>query len=310
MSTTTSRTEGPARHGRVIHGESTLEIPVHLLFRDDPGGAAPVEAPEVSGPSGAATGGPVRAVFAASGVRPRSLPSASSVAAAPPAPSVAAVPSAGEGGRPVRLRLGALGVLAGVCGATGCVLTSWWAGVLPPLAGPVWPAGTGLGPAQWAAYAGAGALGAVGLVGHARGRAGRARVRRRVGPRLRHWRSEPVPVCDANGLELSVSVLVTWRLRGSARVLRGVEGRRRYLAECVEAALARLVPQVPVGGSAARGGVTLRDAGALGDALTRWVARDVEEVGLEVRAVRVTRVAYVAEIAEWLRGRRMAELEG
>jgi hypothetical protein len=119
-----------------------------------------------------------------------------------------------------------------------------------------------------------------------------------------------VPVCDANGLELSVTVLVTWRFRETARALRGAGRHRRYLAECVEAALARLVPQVPVGGSAARGGVTLRDAGALGDALTRWVAQDVEAVGLEVCAVRVTRVAYVTEVAEWLRGRRMAELEG
>ncbi|GHE39343.1 SPFH domain-containing protein [Streptomyces griseoaurantiacus] len=292
MSTTTSRTEG-SRHGRVIHGESTLEIPVHLLFRDDPGGAAPAPgAPEV---------------------RLRPVPTMPAAPSAPPVPAAASVPSSGgdgPGGRSARMLPGALGVLAGVCGATGCLLTSWWAGVLPPLAGPVWPSGTGLGPVQWAAYAGAGALGLAGFVGLARGRARQAGERGRTRARPRHWRSEPVPVCDANGLELSVTVLVTWRFRETARALRGVGRHRRYLAECVEAALARLVPQVPVGGSAARAGVTLRDAGALGDALAKWVAQDVEAVGLEVCAVRVTRVAYVTEVAEWLRGRRMAELEG
>ncbi|MFB8249720.1 SPFH domain-containing protein, partial [Streptomyces sp. NPDC055952] len=43
MSTTTSHTsepdrpaEGPVRSARLIQNESTTEIPVHLLFRDDP----------------------------------------------------------------------------------------------------------------------------------------------------------------------------------------------------------------------------------------------------------------------------------
>ncbi|EGX54784.1 hypothetical protein SZN_36172, partial [Streptomyces zinciresistens K42] len=54
MTTTTSHTpepeglagrpaEGPARPGRLIRNEATTEIPVHLLFRDDPGpGAVPL----------------------------------------------------------------------------------------------------------------------------------------------------------------------------------------------------------------------------------------------------------------------------
>ncbi|MGM0357949.1 SPFH domain-containing protein, partial [Streptomyces sp. ECR3] len=107
MSTTTSRTEG-SRHGRVIHGESTLEIPVHLLFRDDPGGAAPAPgAPEV---------------------RLRPVPTMPAAPSAPQVPAAASVPSSGgdgPGGRSARMLPGALGVLAGVCGATGCLLTSW-----------------------------------------------------------------------------------------------------------------------------------------------------------------------------------------
>lgn len=306
MSTTTSRTEGP-RHGRVIHGESTLEIPVHLLFRDETGGAGAGGVAEVSRAAGAA--------FGVAGVRAPVVP--------PPPPPVGEGEGGGGGGgeRSARLLPGALGVLAGVCGAAGCVLTSWWAGVLPPLAGPVWRAGSGLGPAQWVAYGGAGVLGLVGCGGLARGRvrrvgrAGWVRVRsvvprRRADARLRHWRSGPVPVCDANGLELAVTVWVTWRVRDAARAARGVEDHRRYLEECVESALARVVPRVPVGGSAVRGGVTLRDGGAVGDAVTRAVAGDVEGVGMEVCAVRVVGVAYVEAVAEWLRGRRMAELEG
>lgn len=75
---------------------------------------------------------------------------------------------------------GAAGVAAGLCGAAGCAATSWWAGLVPPLAAqalglPAY-AGAGLGPAQWAAYAAAGALGMFGFGGLARGRTGRAWV--------------------------------------------------------------------------------------------------------------------------------------
>ncbi|NEA52594.1 SPFH domain-containing protein, partial [Streptomyces sp. SID10815] len=34
--------------------------------------------------------------------------------------------------------------------------------------------------------------------------------RRRIDVRLRHWRSEPMPAADANGVPLRVAVLVVW----------------------------------------------------------------------------------------------------
>ena len=108
--------------------------------------------------------------------------------------------------------------------------------MLPPLAVQALrlpaPADPGLGPAQWAAYAGAGLLGAAGFGGLARGRTGRAWVvglfgryrgtvrrtgllwvnpllrRRRVDVRLRHWRSEAMPAADPGGLAVRVVVLV------------------------------------------------------------------------------------------------------
>ncbi|GGY17316.1 SPFH domain-containing protein [Streptomyces djakartensis] len=318
MSTTTSHTsepdgpaEGPARSARLIQNESTTEIPVHLLFRDD-SSPAPVPLKHAVVSRGRGTGEQPRLGHPAA-VTPRPVPRVD--------------PGLVE--RPARVLPGVVGVLAGACGAAGCAATSWWAGVLPPLVPAVLRlpehAGAGLGPAQWAAYAGAGALGLFGFGGLARGRTGRAWVlglfgryrgtvrrsgllwvnplwlRRRVDVRLRHWRSEPMPAVDAGGVALRVVVLVVWRVRDTARATLGVEDHERYLRECVEAALARVPVEMPGGTKGA--------TDATAEALTRLVASDAAPVGLEVFSVQPLRAEYAPEVAAVMHRRRIAALD-
>ncbi|MFE9607082.1 SPFH domain-containing protein [Streptomyces sp. NPDC006012] len=301
MSTTTSHTpesegpvEGPSRPVRLIQNEATTEIPVHLLFRDDPDPvSAPVKPAVVARRQG--TGEQPR-LRRAGPVRARTVPQAD--------PELAECPA--------RVLPGIAGVLAGLGGAAGCLATSWWAG-----AGP--------GPAQWAAYAGAGALGALGFGGLARGAAGRAFVlalfgryqgtvrrtgllwvnpllrRRRVDVRLRHWRSEPMPAADGRGVGLRVVVLVVWRVRDTARAVLGVADHEAYLRDCVEAALARVPVDMPGG---VRGAVE-----AAGEALTRLVAADAAGIGLEVFSVQPVRAEYAPEVAAAMHRRRIASLD-
>ncbi|MEV0205770.1 SPFH domain-containing protein [Streptomyces sp. NPDC050788] len=312
--TTTSQTpesEGPGRPGRLIQNEATTEIPVHLLFRDDPDPVSVPLRPTVVGRR-QGTGEQPRLRRPAQ-VEPRSVPQVD--------------PELTE--RPARVLPGAAGVLAGACGVAGCVATSWWAGVLPPLVAaalrlPVF-AGAGLGPAQWAAYVGAGALALFGFGGLARGRTGRAWVlglfgryrgtvrrtglmwvnplllRRRVDVRLRHWRSEPMPAADGSGVALRVVVLVVWRVRDTARAVLGIEDHETYLRECVEAALARVAVETP--------GSRRGPAEAAGGALTRLTAADAAPVGLEVFSVQPVRVEYAPEVAAAMHRRRIAALD-
>ncbi|MFJ8533196.1 SPFH domain-containing protein [Streptomyces sp. NPDC093591] len=320
MTTTTSPTpepeglagpaEAPARPARLIQNEGTTEIPVHLLFRDGPDPVSvPLRPTVVARRQGTGEQPRLRRP-----VQPKP----------PPAPEVD--PELVE--RPARVLPGAAGVFAGACGAAGCLATSWWAGVLPPLvveALRLPASAAGLGPVQWAAYTGAGTLGLVGLGGLARGRTGRAWVlglfggyrgtvrrtgllwvnplllRRRVDVRLRHWRSEPMPAADGNGVALRVVVLVVWRVRDTARAVLGVDDHETYLRECVEAALARVPVEMP---GASRGSVEMS-----GDALTRLVTRDAEAVGVEVFSVRPVRVEYAPEVAAAMHRRRIAALD-
>ncbi|MGW2208151.1 SPFH domain-containing protein [Streptomyces sp. NPDC001781] len=318
MSTTASHTHEPEEHPegppgaagtalrppRVIHTEATTEIPVHLLFRDEP--APGTRRPGVVNRRQDAGEQPPRVRPAPVRRRPEPRPD----------------PELEE--RPARVLPGAAGVLAGLGGVAGCVATTWWAGVLPGEVLGTHP-GAGLGAAQWAAYAGAGALGLSGFAGLTRGHAGRAWVlglfgryrgtvrrtgllwinpllrRRRADVRLRHWRSGAVPAADAGGVALRVVVLVVWRVRDTARALLGIEDHETYLRECVESALARVPVELPGG---ARSG-----ADAAGDALTRLVAADAAPVGLEVFSVQPVRVEYAPEVAGAMQRRRIAALD-
>ncbi len=310
----------PARlaHGeRLIHNEVTTEIPVHLLFRDEPAPAAGSAGPAFVGrrPD---TGEQPRARRAVP-VRPQ-----------PPRPVVDADPELVERGG--RVLPGFVGVLAGGAGVAGAGLGAWWAGLVPAFA--VRAIGlpyveAGLGHEQWAVLGGSGALALLGFGGLARGRTGGAWVlglfgryrgtvrrtgllwvnplllRRRVDVRLRHWRSEPMPAVDPNGVALRVVVLVVWRVRDTARAVLGVDDHETYLRECVEAALAR----VPVEMSAARGGATPHRIEAAADVFTRLVAADVAPVGLEVFSVQPVRVEYAPEVAAVMHRSRLAALD-
>jgi regulator of protease activity HflC (stomatin/prohibitin superfamily) len=126
-------------------------------------------------------------------------------------------------------------------------------------------------------------------------------LRRRVDVRLRHWRSEPMPAADGNGVALRVVTLVVWRVRDTARAVLGVEDHETYLRECVEAALARVPVEAP---GAARG-----PADPAAEALTRLVVADAAGVGLEVFSVRPVRVEYAPEVAAAMHRRRIAALD-
>ncbi|WP_234332613.1 SPFH domain-containing protein [Streptomyces sp. NRRL S-87] len=194
------------------------------------------------------------------------------------------------------------------------------------------PAAVEPGRTHWVVLAALGVLVLVALGGLGRGRAGHAWVlslfgsyrgtvrrtglvwvsplllRRRVDVRLRHWRSEPLPAVDAGGLALRVVVHVVWRVRDTARAEFAVEDHTEYLAEQVESALARVLSQLPAD-AFHEDAPTLRDAEAVGDALTRVLAADAEVVGIEVYSAQPTRIEYAPEVAAAMQRRRVAAID-
>ncbi|WP_407078062.1 SPFH domain-containing protein [Streptomyces sp. NPDC126499] len=189
-----------------------------------------------------------------------------------------------------------------------------------------------LPPWEWAALAGCAVVAVVALGGLTRGRTGSAWVltlfgryrgsvrrtglvwispfvlRRRIDVRLRHWRSEPIAVVDAEGAALRVVVLVVWSVRDTARALLAVDDHLEYLREQVEAATARVLSQLPA--DAFRDdGPSLRDAEAVGDRLTRLLAAECRPVGVAVFSAQPTRIEYAPEVAAAMRRRQIAALD-
>ncbi|WP_258317567.1 SPFH domain-containing protein [Streptomyces sp. SM18] len=327
------------RRRPVISNETTTPIPVHLLFRDEgPGsgsGGGPGGLPGPLGFGGGAGDG-VRAVRRPPVPRtPRApQPRSRTRPRTPARPAPAVDPRLAE--RPGPVLPGWVALLTGVAGVAGGLALLAWHGVLPAaLTGRL-----GLDPRPYASLgAGSWAVLAVlltvvvfALGGIGRGRVGHACVltlfgdyrgsvrrtgllwvsplllRRRVDVRLRHWRSEPLPAVDASGTALRVVVLVVWRVEDTARALLGVADHERYLRDQVEAALARVLSQLPADAFHEETR-TLRDAEAVGDALTRMLKADCLPVGIEVYSAQPTGIEYAPEVAAAMRRRRIAAID-
>ncbi|MEV7459182.1 SPFH domain-containing protein [Streptomyces rubiginosohelvolus] len=327
---TTATSPNPGRRHSVIANETTASIPVHLLFRDDqepadgaaalPGPGAVVQRP--GGDRAPATRRPPVPRSPQTRVRPSTRP------------APVADPRLAE--RPGPALSGYAALLAGAAGTAGALAVLWWRGVLP--AG--WQSAVGLTPrpdlgigvGAWAALTLLATAVLLALGGLGRGRVGYAWVltlfgdyrgsvrrtglvwvsplllRRRVDVRLRHWRSEPLPAVDANGTALRVVVLVVWRIKDTVRAVLGIEDHEAYLSAQVEAAMARVLSQLPAD-AFHEDAPTLRDAEAVGDALTRMLKADCEPVGVEVYSAQPTGIEYAPEVAAAMQRRRIAAID-
>lgn len=133
-------------------------------------------------------------------------------------------------------------------------------------------------------------------------------ARRRVDVRLRHWRSESLPAVDANGTALRVVVLVVWRIKDTVRATFGVTDHEDYLRQQVESAIARVLSQLPAD-AFHEDAHTLRNAEAVGDALTLTLKADCEPVGIEVYSAQPTGIEYAPEIAASMQRRRIEAID-
>ncbi|WP_329067943.1 SPFH domain-containing protein [Streptomyces sp. NBC_01429] len=321
----------PPRWSPLIVGESTHEIPVHLLFRDE------ADRPDAGTGRPAMPRPTVIGRRWGSGEQPR-------VRERPPVPvPVPVVPArAAPSGdpklaeRPGPVLPGWAAVLTGCAALLACVAVAWWCGALPDAVTGAFRLPSrpyhGVGVGTWALLALGATVALLAFGGLGRGRVGHAWVltlfgdyrgsvrrtgllwvsplllRRGVDVRLRHWRSEPMPAVDSNGTALRVVVLVVWRVRDTVRAALGVQDHEEYLREQVEAAMARVLSQLPADAFHDEA-PTLRNAEAVGDALTRMLAAECRPVGVDVFSAQPTRIEYAPEIAAAIQRSRIAAID-
>ncbi|MFI6081474.1 SPFH domain-containing protein [Streptomyces sp. NPDC051217] len=306
------------RWSPLIVGEATHEIPVHLLFRDQEAATAPTAGRPQFRRGPAVATAPAPPVLAPAASRP----------ATPVDPKLVE--------RPGPTLPGWTAALVGVAGLFGCVTVLWWVGAVPEALTEMFGLGSnpynGIGIGMWTLLTVAVTLTLFAFGGLGRGRVGHAWVltlfgeyrgsvrrtgllwvsplllRRRVDVRLRHWRSEPMPAVDANGTALRVVVLVVWRVRDTVRAALGVRDHEEYLREQVEAAMARVLSQLPAD-AFNEAAPTLRNAELVGEALTRMLSAECRPVGLDVFSAQPTRIEYAPEISAAMQRSRIAAID-
>ncbi|WP_244888267.1 SPFH domain-containing protein [Streptomyces scopuliridis] len=328
-------TGGTPRWSPLIVGESTQEIPVHLLFRDE------ADALETAGhATGRTAGPPVRPTVVGrrwgTGEQPRvrRVPGPAPMPAVPTRAAPPADPRLAE--RPGPVLPGWAAALVGCVALIACAAVVWSTGAVPDKASKIlglpWRPYHGIGLVQWAALMVGVTVMLFAFGGLGRSRVGQAWVltlfgdyrgsvrrtgllwvsplllRRRVDVRLRHWRSEPMPAVDSNGTALRVVVLVVWRVRDTVRAALGVPDHEEYLREQVEAAMARVLSQLPADAFHDEA-PPLRNAEAVGDALTRMLSAECRPVGVDVFSAQPTRIEYAPEVSAAMQRSRIAAID-
>ncbi|MET9696095.1 SPFH domain-containing protein [Streptomyces sp. NPDC006529] len=329
----------PAPGGSRVPGPGVAHVVAQAVARGMEEDTQDLPRVTLPGPGSAATEVPAGLPFQGEGTAVlRPAPAPRPRAAAAPADPGRRVPRGDDRLRERRgpVLPGSVGLLVGALALAGCAAVLWRAGALPAALvegfGMTPRAYRGLRAYQWPPLAFLGIVTLFALGGLGRGRTGHAWVltlfgryrgtvrrtgllwvsplllRRRVDVRLRHWRSDPLPAVDSGGLALQVVVQVVWQIKDTARAALAVEDHIGYLAEQVESAMARVLSQLPAD-AFHEDAPTLRDAEAVGDALTRMLAAETEAVGIEVYSAQPTRIEYAPEVAAAMRRRRVAAID-
>ncbi len=131
-------------------------------------------------------------------------------------------------------------------------------------------------------------------------------VRRAVSIRVRNFETNRLKVNDADGSPVEIAAIVVWQVADTARAVYGVDGYPDFVSIQSESALRHVAMGHPYEDTQG-GGTSLRGStDVVADQLAREVAERVAIAGVEVIEVRISHLAYAAEIAQAMLRRQQA----
>jgi regulator of protease activity HflC (stomatin/prohibitin superfamily) len=131
-------------------------------------------------------------------------------------------------------------------------------------------------------------------------------VRRAVSIRVRNFETHRLKVNDADGNPVEIAAFVVWQVADTAKAVYGVDDYPAFVSIQSESALRHVAMGHPYEDTRG-GGTSLRGStDAVADQLAREVAERVAIAGVEVVEVRISHLAYAAEIAQAMLRRQQA----
>jgi regulator of protease activity HflC (stomatin/prohibitin superfamily) len=136
-------------------------------------------------------------------------------------------------------------------------------------------------------------------------------VRRRVSVRVRNFETNHLKVNDADGNPVEIAAIVVWQVADTAKAVFAVDDYLQFVAVQAESALRHVATSHPYDnaddGTTGEGGTSLRGStDVVAGELAREVAQRVSLAGVEIVEVRISHLAYAAEIAQAMLRRQQA----
>src|SRR3954453_8286893 len=132
-------------------------------------------------------------------------------------------------------------------------------------------------------------------------------VRRSVSVRVRNFETNHLKVNDADGNPVEIAAIVVWQVADTAKATYAVDDYLNFVQVQAESALRHVATSHPYDGNVDPDGTSLRGSSEVVAAgLATGVAQRVPLAGVEIVEVRISHLAYAAEIAQAMLRRQQA----
>jgi regulator of protease activity HflC (stomatin/prohibitin superfamily) len=130
--------------------------------------------------------------------------------------------------------------------------------------------------------------------------------RRRVSVRARNFETNHLKVNDADGNPVEIAAIVVWQVADTAKATFAVDNYLDFISVQAESALRHVATSHPYDNSNDEGTSLRGSTDIVAGELAREVAQRVVIAGLEIVEVRISHLAYAAEIAQAMLRRQQA----
>jgi regulator of protease activity HflC (stomatin/prohibitin superfamily) len=131
-------------------------------------------------------------------------------------------------------------------------------------------------------------------------------TRRTVSVRVRNFETNRLKVNDADGSPVEIAAIVVWQVADTSKATYAVDNYVDFVSVQAESALRHIATTHPYDGSES-GGTSLRGStDQVADELAHEVAERISLAGVEIIEVRISHLAYAAEVAQAMLRRQQA----
>jgi regulator of protease activity HflC (stomatin/prohibitin superfamily) len=131
-------------------------------------------------------------------------------------------------------------------------------------------------------------------------------IRRRISVRVRNFETDQLKVNDADGNPVQIAAIVVWQVADTARSTYAVDDYRDFVSVQAESALRHVATSHPYDDTTGTGTSLRGSTDIVAAELAAEVAARVAIAGVEIVEVRISHLAYAAEIAQAMLRRQQA----